>query len=51
MIEQDNTTPRYEPSIYNTPFSKLPNPKRVWIGEPESALEGLGRLLLTSIEL
>ncbi|PQE23908.1 cyclase family protein [Rutstroemia sp. NJR-2017a WRK4] len=39
-------TLRYDPSIYDTPFSKLPNPKRVWIGEPGSALEGIGRLSL-----
>jgi hypothetical protein len=37
-----SSTPRYDPSIYDTPFSKLPNPKRVWIGEPGSALEGIG---------
>lgn len=35
-------TPRYDISIFNTPFSKLPDPKRVWIGEPGSELEGLG---------
>ncbi|KAF5869362.1 uncharacterized protein Bfra_011169 [Botrytis fragariae] len=46
MAEKDSTTPRYDPSIYDTPFSKLANPKRVWIGEPGSALEGIGRLSL-----
>jgi len=33
---------RYDTSIYDTPFSKLPEPKRVWLGSPSSALEGLG---------
>lgn len=33
---------RYDTTIYDTPFSALPDPKRVWIGEPSSALEGLG---------
>jgi hypothetical protein len=33
---------RYDVSIYDTPFSKLPDPKRVWLGSPLSALEGLG---------
>jgi hypothetical protein len=33
---------RYDISIYDTPFSKLPDPKRAWLGSPTSALEGLG---------
>jgi hypothetical protein len=33
---------RYNISIYDIPFSKLPDPKRVWLGSPSSALEGLG---------
>jgi hypothetical protein len=33
---------RYDPSIYTTPFAQLPNAKRVWLGSPGSALEGLG---------
>jgi hypothetical protein len=33
---------RYDVSIYDTPFSKLPDPKRVWLGSLLSALEGLG---------
>jgi len=33
---------RYDTSIYDTPFSKLPDPKRVWLGSPSSTLEGLG---------
>ncbi|TGO67040.1 hypothetical protein BOTNAR_0049g00270 [Botryotinia narcissicola] len=51
MAEKKSTTPRYDPSIYDTPFSKLPNPKRVWIGEPGSALEGIGRLSLLTPEI
>lgn len=37
-------TPRYDVSIFDTPFAKLPDPKRVWIGEPGSELEGLGMI-------
>ena len=33
---------RYNVSIFETPFKSLPNPKRVWLGEPNSALEGVG---------
>ncbi|KAE8453119.1 hypothetical protein EG329_012306 [Mollisiaceae sp. DMI_Dod_QoI] len=44
--EQDVETARYVTSIYDTPFSKLPNPKRVWLGAPSSSLEGIGRLSL-----
>ncbi len=36
---------RYDVSIYDTPFSKLPEPKRVWLGSPSSELEGLGKYL------
>lgn len=36
-------TPRYDVSIFDTPFSELPDPKRVWIGEPGSRLEELGK--------
>jgi hypothetical protein len=39
---------RYDTSIYDTPFSKLPNPKRVWLGSPSSALEGIGSLRFAS---
>ena len=35
--------PRYDVSIFETPFKQLPDPKRVWLGEPSSALEGLGQ--------
>ncbi|KAF2087341.1 hypothetical protein K490DRAFT_73736 [Saccharata proteae CBS 121410] len=34
----------------DTPFDQLPNPKRVWIGEPGSREEGLGRLVLLTPE-
>lgn len=34
--------PRYDVSIYDTPFSELPESKRVWMGSPSSTLEGLG---------
>ncbi len=40
--DQESDMPRYDVSIYNTPFSKLPDPKRVWLGSPSSSLEGLG---------
>lgn len=37
---------RYDPSIYDTPFASLPNPKRVWLGTPSSELEGIGRMTI-----
>ncbi|KAF8862297.1 hypothetical protein BDZ45DRAFT_671050 [Acephala macrosclerotiorum] len=49
--EQGSETPRYDPSIFDTPFSKLPNPKRVWLGAPNSSLEGTGRLNLLTPEV
>lgn len=42
-MQVESEPPRYDVSIYNTPFSKLPDPKRVWLGSPSSTLEGLGR--------
>ncbi|KAJ8059964.1 hypothetical protein OCU04_011580 [Sclerotinia nivalis] len=51
MAEKDVATPRYDASIYDTPFTKLPNPKRVWIGEPGSSLEGIGRLSLLTPDI
>ncbi|KAH8779229.1 hypothetical protein F5882DRAFT_451534 [Hyaloscypha sp. PMI_1271] len=42
---------RYDISIYGTPFSKLPDPKRVWLWSPSSALEGLGRFSLLTPEV
>src|SRR6187402_1090420 len=48
VSELQSEIPRYEVSIYDTPFSKLPNPKRVWLGSPSSALEGLGEFSFTS---
>ncbi|KAG4424501.1 hypothetical protein IFR04_002379 [Cadophora malorum] len=49
--EKVSDVPRYDPSIYSTPFSQLPNPKRVWLGSPSSSLEGLGRLSLLTPEV
>jgi kynurenine formamidase len=37
--------PNY-PSIFNTPYDDLPNRKRVWLGEPNSREEGLGKLAI-----
>jgi hypothetical protein len=42
---------RYDPSIFHVPFASLPDQKRVWIGEPGSKLEGLGKLSLLTPEL
>jgi hypothetical protein len=36
---------------YDTPFDELPNPRQVWIGEPGSKEEGLGKLALLTPEL
>jgi hypothetical protein len=47
--DQEAEAPRYDITIFDTPFSKLPNPKRVWIGSPSSSLEGLGSLLLRMV--
>lgn len=41
--EEGESTPRYDVSIFETPFSSLPNPKRVWLGAPSSAVEGRGK--------
>ncbi|PVH84448.1 hypothetical protein DL98DRAFT_453249 [Cadophora sp. DSE1049] len=49
--DKDSEVPRYDPSIYSTPFSQLSNPKRVWLGSPSSSLEGLGRLSLLTPEV
>lgn len=37
---------RFDVSIFDTPFKSLPDPKRVWVGEPGSKEESLGRLNL-----
>jgi hypothetical protein len=34
------------PSIFDTPYDELPNPKRVWFGTPGSREEGLGKLTI-----
>ncbi|KAJ6171930.1 hypothetical protein N7470_000997 [Penicillium chermesinum] len=35
---------------FDTPFDELPNPKQVWIGEPGSREEGLGKLAILTPE-
>lgn len=37
-------------AVFDTAFDALPNPKRVWVGEPGSREEGLGRLALLTPE-
>jgi hypothetical protein len=44
QAQEEVDIPRYDPSIYSTPFSELPDRKRVWLGTPGSTLEGLGSL-------
>ena len=34
------------PSIYDTPYDELPNPRQVWVGEPSSHEEGMGKVSL-----
>lgn len=43
---QEAIANRYDVSIFDTPFAKLPDPKRVWLGAPSSHLEGLGMHLI-----
>ncbi|THC92080.1 hypothetical protein EYZ11_008461 [Aspergillus tanneri] len=38
-------------SPYDVPFDKLPNPKQVWVGEPGSHEEGLGKLAILTPEV
>jgi hypothetical protein len=33
-------------AIFDTPYDKLPSPKRVWVGTPGSREEGLGKLAI-----
>ncbi|KAL2073209.1 hypothetical protein VTL71DRAFT_10533 [Oculimacula yallundae] len=49
--DKESEIPRYDVSIFSTPFSQLPNPKRAWLGSPSSSLEGLGRLALLTPEV
>lgn len=35
---------------FDTPFDDLPNPKQVWVGEPGSYEEGLGKLAILTPE-
>ena len=39
------------PSIYDTPYDELPNPRQVWVGEPSSHEEGMGKVSLLTPEL
>ncbi|KAJ4184046.1 hypothetical protein NW767_013389 [Fusarium falciforme] len=39
-----------DPSYMEKSWDELPNPKRVWVGEPGSREEGLGRLVLLTPE-
>lgn len=38
-------------SIFDTPYDELPNPKQVWMGQPGSREEGLGKLAILTPEL
>ena len=39
------------PSIYDTRYDELPNPRQVWVGEPSSHEEGMGKVSLLTPEL
>lgn len=39
------------PSIYDTPYDELPNPRQVWVGGPSSHEEGMGKVSLLTPEL
>ena len=39
------------PSIYDTPYDELPYPRQVWVGEPSSHEEGMGKVSLLTPEL
>ena len=39
------------PAIYDTPYDELSNPRQVWVGEPSSHAEGLGKISLLTPEL
>jgi kynurenine formamidase len=43
--------PSTYPSIFDTSYDSLPNPKRVWIGPPGSRAEGLGKLALLTPDI
>jgi hypothetical protein len=38
-------------SIFDTPYDKLPNPKRVWLRAPGSREEGLGKLVILTPDI
>lgn len=37
-------------SLFETPFDELPNPKQVWVGDPGSRKEGIGKLAILTPE-
>ncbi|KAM0794193.1 hypothetical protein BDR22DRAFT_883633 [Usnea florida] len=39
------------PFVYDTPYDKLSNPRQVWVSEPSSHEEGMGKLSLLTPEL
>lgn len=39
------------PSVIDTPYDELPNPKRVWVGNPGSREEGLGKLAILTPDI
>lgn len=43
--------PSTHPTIFDTPYDELPNPKRVWIGKPGSREEGLGKLAILTPDI
>jgi hypothetical protein len=45
------TMPPTYPSIFDTPYDSLPNPKRVWPSLPGSHEEGLGKLAILTSDL
>jgi kynurenine formamidase len=45
------TMPPTYPDIFDTPYSSLPNPKRVWVGTPGSHEEGLGKPVILNPEV
>ena len=43
--------PAQTAAVFETAFDDLPNAKRVWVGEPGSHEEGLGRLAILTPEV
>lgn len=38
-------------SVYDTLYDELPNPRQVWVGEPSSHEEGMGKVSILTPEL